>query len=183
MPSVAPRVLRFGELPVSRWRNGGGVTREVASAPADSDFDWRVSIADVDAPGPFSAFPGVDRVITLLDGDGMVLTVDGVEHRLIRHTPFAFAGEERTTCALTWGSTRDLNLMTRRGRAKGRLVVQELDGSAQIDLSGEDLAVALEGQITLTCGAARTELAPLDTVLQPGNRGQEAGLSGVGRPL
>src|SRR5665647_2813187 len=63
-------IVRFAELPVIPWRNGGGVTREVvASGGSDpQDFDWRISIADVSQSGPFSAFPGVDRVITLVEG-------------------------------------------------------------------------------------------------------------------
>ena len=36
------------------WRNGGGMTAEVAAWPPDADaasaFDWRVSFADVDEP-------------------------------------------------------------------------------------------------------------------------------------
>ena len=62
-------VVRFTELAVVPWRNGGGVTREIlASGGSGSDgFDWRISIADVSEPGPFSAFPGFDRVITLDD--------------------------------------------------------------------------------------------------------------------
>src|SRR5665811_1616202 len=67
-------IVRFADLPVIPWRNGGGVTREVVASGASvasggsggsdpRDFDWRISIADVSRPGPFSAFPGVDRVI------------------------------------------------------------------------------------------------------------------------
>ena len=67
------------------WKNGGGLTREVASSPPGSaltDFDWRISFAEVAAGGPFSTFPGVDRVIILIDGPAMALTVDGVRHEL-----------------------------------------------------------------------------------------------------
>ena len=67
------------------WKNGGGLTREVASSPPGSaltDFDWRISFAEVAAGGPFSTFPGVDLVIILVDGPAMALTVDGVRHEL-----------------------------------------------------------------------------------------------------
>ena len=87
-------VLRAAEREAAPWKNGGGVTREVAAHPADSGLDgfhWRVSLADVAQGGPFSVFPGVDRVITVVRGAGMVLTVDGVEHRVDRrYRPFAF---------------------------------------------------------------------------------------------
>lgn len=71
---MTPQVLRHGSGP-----NPG--------------FDWRVSVADVDRPGPFSALPGVDGVIVLLEGSGLVLTVDGREQVLRPLEPFAFSGD------------------------------------------------------------------------------------------
>jgi uncharacterized protein len=72
-------IVRFAELPLVAWRNGGGVTREVAVAGSGGqDFEWRISIADVNAAGPFSAFPGIERIITLLDGERMDLLIDAV---------------------------------------------------------------------------------------------------------
>jgi environmental stress-induced protein Ves len=77
---------RFSQtrLPVSRWRNGGGETREIISwPPGQADFDWRASIATVAQDGPFSAFPGIDRSITLLSGEGVQLSDgSGLNHRL-----------------------------------------------------------------------------------------------------
>lgn len=51
--------FELGQLPVSPWRNGGGATREVARHPqgaAADGFEWRVSVADIGADGPFSAY-------------------------------------------------------------------------------------------------------------------------------
>ncbi|HEU4539125.1 MAG TPA: HutD family protein, partial [Polyangiaceae bacterium] len=63
-------------LPAQPWKNGGGTTREIAAMPPDagtSGFAWRVSVAEIARPGPFSAFPGVDRQIVLLAGEGVRL--------------------------------------------------------------------------------------------------------------
>jgi hypothetical protein len=83
-------------LPVSRWRNGGGETREIISwPPGQADFDWRASIATVAQDGPFSAFPGIARSITLLSGEGMQLT-DGIGVNHVLNTvgePFEFSGD------------------------------------------------------------------------------------------
>ena len=81
------------------WKNGGGVTREIVCQPPGAgmdSFDWRVSIAHIASDGPFSAFAGVDRVITLLEGAGVRLrSTDGAfDHTLNTPLrPFAFAGE------------------------------------------------------------------------------------------
>ncbi|MFI1585371.1 HutD family protein [Embleya sp. NPDC020630] len=122
-------------LPVGPWRNGGGDTREIAcegsAGPGgdSADFGWRASIATIAADGPFSPFPGVDRTITLLAGDGVHLIADGgdapgtppLDHRLDRPgVPFAFSGDLALRARLLGdgdrGAVRVLNIMIRRGR-------------------------------------------------------------------
>lgn len=118
------RVLRVADRIAAPWKNGGGVTREVAAWPPGAGmagFDWRVSLADVAADGPFSTFPGVDRVLTVIEGDGLVLTVEGAATRLEAGAPFAFAGEAAVTARLTAGPVRDLNVMVRRGAWTARV--------------------------------------------------------------
>ncbi|MFF1480153.1 HutD family protein [Streptomyces sp. NPDC058301] len=106
-------------LSAGRWRNGGGATREIASRPAGSDeFGWRASVADIERDGPFSAFPGVDRTLTLLAGEGVRLTCPGVFDRLLVRAgePFGFSGDLALDAELPGGPCRVLNLMVRRGR-------------------------------------------------------------------
>ncbi|MGN6738897.1 HutD/Ves family protein [Dyella sp.] len=122
------RILRSDELVPVPWRNGQGVTRELAIAPPGADTDdflWRVSLADVVGPAPFSLFPGVDRSIVLIDGAGFRMTLDGTqEHDLTTPcVPFAFPGEAAVAVALAGGPTRDFNLMLRRGRVVGGIDV------------------------------------------------------------
>ncbi|MFJ6831191.1 HutD family protein [Streptomyces sp. NPDC091209] len=100
------------------WKNGGGVTREIVVRPEGADmsgFAWRVSLADVDADGPFSAFTGVDRILTMVEGVGMDLTVGG-EHRRVdtRYVPQRFPGDLPTDCRLLAGPVMNLNVMWRR---------------------------------------------------------------------
>ncbi|MFD7989637.1 HutD family protein [Kitasatospora indigofera] len=138
---MAVRVLRAAGRPATAWLNGGGVTREVAGAPEGSglaDFDWRVSLADVGQGGPFSVFPGVDRVITLVDGAGMALAVAGTEHVLAQpYQPFAFPGDADTGCRLLGGPVVDFNVMTRRGRATAEVAIAGRERSAERGPAGE----------------------------------------------
>lgn len=109
------------------WKNGGGHTLEIASDPEGAgldDFTWRVSVADVERSGSFSAFPGVDRTLVLMAGPGMRLS--GAGEPVDLREPFSaarFAGEAAIDCALFDGPTRDFNLMVRRSRAHGEVVV------------------------------------------------------------
>ena len=103
------------------WKNGLGVTREIAIDPpgasmSDAGFRWRLSIATVDQSGPFSSFPGIDRTIMVIEGKGMELTVAGQAPRRLDHCflPFSFPGDAATECKLIEGPIRDFNLMVNR---------------------------------------------------------------------
>ncbi|MFG2502198.1 HutD family protein [Streptomyces sp. NPDC048441] len=169
-------VLRWSEYRNMPWKNGGGMTREVASGavqaplasgePSDG-FDWRVSIADVGAGGAFSAFPGIDRVITLVEGEGMVLTVDGIAQPVAPLSPFAFSGDAATDCRLEAGAVRDMNVMTRRGRATAHVRIVAVTAAREAELAcaaGETLLVlaATEGITVSGPDGRETALGRLD---------------------
>lgn len=124
------------------WKNGAGLTREIAFGGASStDFDWRISVAEVARDAPFSAFPGVDRCITLLRGAGMRLrALDGsIDHALTTPlAPFPFPGDVALDATLIGGACSDFNVMTRRGRYRGEVSVHrsaaELTADADITL-------------------------------------------------
>ena len=135
------------DLPATPWKNGGGSTREVACWPPGAGFDgfdWRVSIATIAASGPFSTFAGVDRVITLLDGDGVRLQGAGIDHRLAEPlAPFAFSGDAAIDCTLLGGASSDFNVMTRRGRLRAELRV--LRDSQTLPAAAHGLLLAWQG--------------------------------------
>lgn len=114
-----------------RWKNGLGWTREVLRWPPQSDdWDWRVSIAEVDKAGPFSSFPGVERELVLLSGEGMRLHFDDGESVELAppHGRHHFAGERSLQAELVNGPTQDFNLMWRRGRVAATLLHRPLVG-------------------------------------------------------
>ena len=157
-------VWRFAELTPTAWRNGGGSTYEIAAHPAGStleDFDWRISIAAVDAAGPFSTFAGVDRILTLLEGASMQLTIDGAHHGLQSLSTVHFAGESRVDCELPAGPTRDLNVMTRRGTVSATLELVEIDAPVTLFGAARIIVVAVSGQVV----AGSHTLAPLDGMI------------------
>ncbi|MEV8096947.1 HutD family protein [Kitasatospora sp. NPDC085879] len=164
---MAIEVLRAAERTAVPWLNGGGVTREVAAWPPGAgmtDFDWRVSLADVARGGPFSAFADIDRVITLVDGPGMVLTVAGAEHALTEPLrPFAFPGDVTTDCRLSAGPAVDFNVMTRRGRATARVEIADAPRPVRAAEGDTLLVVCLDG--TTALASAGLSLDRLDAVL------------------
>ncbi len=119
--------------PCRPWKNGGGETRELAVAPPGAgldDFDWRISCARVTSGGPFSAFPGVDRSLAVLEGAGLRLDCGAGEvlELDVDCAPLQFAGEQAITAALLDGPVGDFNVMTRRARWRHELQVLTLHG-------------------------------------------------------
>jgi uncharacterized protein len=138
------------------WKNGGGVTRELCKLPHPSDparFLARLSIATVGASGPFSAFPGVDRTLMLLEGAGMALTIDGTREVVLdqRLRPFPFPGEAEIHCRLLGGPVLDFNLMVDRAVAHASLEVVQLAPGETRTLSGAGTVLlhVLEGRATI----------------------------------
>src|SRR5690606_32701791 len=129
-----PCILRAGDYQRERWRNGAGWTRQVhaeAAADGGAQWDWRLSIAEIDVDAPFSSFPGIDRELVLLQGNGMRLRFDdGEVHELLPpHERLRFAGERALFGELVDGPTRDFNLMWRRDTIDAALWHRPLVGS------------------------------------------------------
>jgi environmental stress-induced protein Ves len=129
------RVLRFADYPVVPWRNGKGITREIAAsavAVARVDADdaspalpsagpsWRISMATVDDEVPFSSFAGLRRMLGVVGGEGIELTVDGRMRPLRRGETFGpFAGEAPASARPLDGPALDLGLMVDPARVRG----------------------------------------------------------------
>lgn len=108
------------------WRNGHGRTRELLAWPSAEDWRVRVSVADIEADAPFSAFPGVERWFAVLKGAGVELRVRDVVHRLTRvDAPLRFDGALPADCRLIDGPTQDLNLMLRGGMRGGMAIADD----------------------------------------------------------
>jgi uncharacterized protein len=163
----------YGEMP---WANGRGVTHQILRFP-DTDFwQWRLSLATVTDNAPFSILPGIDRVLVVARGAGMVLTIDGEDVDVLTHGVVRFSGESVVTCRLLDGPVRDLNLMSRRPTRRTVKVETIHRGEPLLLTTGSESAVCtvLNGSITVTTNAGlipHMALAhDLDSVwLEPGD--------------
>ena len=114
----------FVDMP---WKNGGGTTRELYRQPAEGDLELRVSMARVGQSGPFSFFPGIDRTLMLVDGDGFELEMAGERRRMTEpFAPLHFNGETAVDCRLLGGACLDFNVMTARRWGRAETAVHRL---------------------------------------------------------
>jgi uncharacterized protein len=146
------RVIRAADCRRMPWKNGGGWTTEIAVWPEGAGLDafvWRLSAARVEADGPFSLFPGIDRTLAVTEGAGVILTIGGrppVDLDL-ETAPFRFPADQSTVARLCNGPITDLNVMTRRGQADHRVERVFLGQGARRDVADGALAFCAAGAV------------------------------------
>lgn len=163
------RIIRSEELSRMPWKNGGGETTEIAVFPAGAsldDFEWRVSMATVAADGPFSAFPGIDRTLSILEGEGIRLEVEGKPSMTLTQAsdPFSFPADVPTSSALLGGPIVDLNVMSRRGRWRHHVEKWRFEGQHHFDAPGGATMILALGNLRVESGGHAAELHRHDSV-------------------
>ena len=155
MIEPAPFIVCAADTAAQPWRNGGGRTRELLTRPAGArDWKLRISLAEVDRDGPFSAFPGIERWFTVIDGAGVRLTLPEQRHELLPgHAPLRFGGELPVACSLIDGPTTDLNLMYAGGQ-----------GLMQAAESGEEWRCTLPGRGLFSRVPGRWQMPGLEPI-------------------
>lgn len=181
-PPRGLRLLRAADYRRMRWKNGAGWTSEVLRVPDCDDWEWRLSLAEIHHDAPFSEFPGMERLLVLLEGDGLRLHFEDGRARELRspHGMLRFPGERPLRAELLGGPCRDLGLIWKRGRVDVQLwhrplagpmvlfasmretwLLHLLEGSAEVDVDGMP-AVAHAGDSLLLEGAALHERFSLE---------------------
>ncbi len=158
------RIVPAAQFRASRWRNGGGITWEIAHGRfadgPEAEWHWRFSLAEITAPGPFSAYPGIDRCLTVVSGAGIELRIDQAPpRRLGPGEDIEFPGEAAVGCELLAGPTRDLNVMVDRRVARiapGRGAEGIEAGAGLILLYAEEevCVTTVWGEVRVTAGDA-----------------------------
>ena len=178
------QVLRSGDYKTMPWKNGGGVTTEIAIFPPEAglaDFDWRVSMATVAEDGPFSVFTDIDRTLSIIEGAGMELSVAAHSAVVLdqQSDPFAFAGDAVTSAILTAGPIVDLNVMARRGRIAAT-VRRVHAGEKIIFPAGASLLLCHQGELGLAEDGRMHALHALDGLRHDGTAPLACALVGDG---
>ena len=144
------------------WRNGLGVQYEIiCDGSLPDDWTWRLSTADITQDVPFSSFPGVTREFCIADGNGVVLNINGVDHRCEPGSVTTFRGDDVVFATLIDGPMRALNLMVRDGAKHRSLQLISTDAV----VSDFSVAIAISTSSILVFDGDETELQILDALL------------------
>ena len=177
-------VLRAEDRPPTPWKNGGGVTREIAAFPPGAGldtFDWRVSMATVSDGGPFSIFPGVDRVLAVLEGELTLRFESGSTLDLSPASPpAAFPGDIPLEAETPSGLVIDLNVMTRRGRVRAAVTRVNFEGGRVVTAAWRTLILSLGGGLSVGHGSGAHALDRFDAALAEQAAGEPFRLEAAG---
>jgi uncharacterized protein len=155
-------VQRASERAAVPWRNGLGVQYEIiCDGSLPDDWTWRLSTADITQDVPFSVFPNVDREFCVADGNGVVLNINGADHRCEPRSVTTFRGDDLVFATLIDGSVRALNLMRRDGSEDRPLLLTA--GGQKIDSC--TVAVAIHSPSILIVGDDQISLHMLDALI------------------
>lgn len=149
------------------WKNGTGTTDEICLLPEGAnreDFSLRVSRATIADPGAFSSFPGMDRVITVIEGNGLTLDFGAQVANLAPEEPFRFDSGLTPVGAPTEGPLRVVNVMASRSEWMIS-AVRIVAGSADLPADHLTVVFALRGVWRITDATATVTLHPHDTAL------------------
>jgi len=166
------RIRRAAGRAETPWKNGGGVTREVAAWPPGAgfaDFHWRISIASVAQGGPFSTFAGVDRELAVLDG-ALRLSLEGQADVIVSpgSPPVHFPGDIPCSGDPGAASVTDLNVMTRRGKLSSRMTWIAVERQQAIHAAAACTFVLAVDPVTLISHGLAYQLQAQDLAeLQP----------------
>lgn len=167
------KILRRADYGAMPWKNGGGITHEVARVPAQGEpFQWRLSLARIDQSGAFSDFTGYLRIMLLLEGEGFVLRSPGEPDRTFRpgEAEQRFDGALPMQCELTGGACTDLNLMVRHACQVSTRIAR-LDAPLTLRTGGTLILFALAGSCRIEDGTRQDALESWDTAIaEPGQR-------------
>jgi uncharacterized protein len=164
------RIIRQSSFRAVPWKNGGGVTHEAMRVPASGDgFQWRVSVARIDASGPFSDFAGYRRTMVLLRGRGVRLAFsNGEDRELVEIGDLAeFDGALPAQCELHDGPCVDLNFMTDMRLEGARAHVARLRRPLSLAAHRHQttLVFPIDAPVELRAGADSAVIEPWDLAL------------------
>jgi len=157
------RIQRSSEHIPMPWANGRGTSYEIVSDRNEAgEWTWRLAMAPVNEDGPFSRIECVNRSLAVVEGAGMLLSVDRKKLQCLPMQVVRFRGDAVTEAALTDGPIMDINLMVRRKEAEGEMAMVSDAGL----LNGVSIVVAVGGSAQVNSGDSTINLERHDTVLE-----------------
>ena len=141
-------MIKKSEYKVMPWKNGMGHTAEIDRFPKTGDYLWRLSQAPILSDGPFSLFPGYDRLLCICEGKGIILN----QQQILPLQPLSFSGDQQSQCQLIQGPVKDVGLIFNRTQILAEMAVVE--GLVKLDTGRIHYLYEIDSENTLKIEAA-----------------------------
>lgn len=166
-------ILHLADSTKRKWAHGdvreigaGKLGTDATLLPAEgTEWDWRLSVASIEAAGEFTPYEGFDRTLTVIAGELLELTIDGSAHAVEALRPLRFSGGSAVAAGLPTGDVLALNLITRAGAVRGNVRIVELSKKREQHLFGAQFGVMLQGKATVLRADSEVPLELRDTVV------------------
>ena len=139
------------------WKNGKGKTTELAinSGGNLTDFDWRLSMAEVTEPCLFSDFAGYQRNLILIAGQQLQLCHDDqhIDHLTKVLDYAAFSGNCSTYARLPSGPIVDFNIITNAQKYSVAVTTSAIQRQVNIAEQGVSFVFGLSTAIEIEQGS------------------------------
>jgi uncharacterized protein len=134
------------------WKNGGGLTREIATHSDAKGLIWRLSLADVTSDAPYSRFPGYHRILTVVTGGGtQLLDADNVVRiDALPYEPVPFSGDQFLQGRLGAGPIQNFNVIFDPKRILARVLIIETGLDMDVPSGAQAAVFCLGDPVTVT---------------------------------
>lgn len=157
------QTIRYVDLVETPWKNGGGTMREIARGGPDPWSPWQIGRACVIRDGAFSRFDGLVRILTVVEGAGLMLVVGAARLEALPLVPVRFDGDTATEAFLQDGPVSPFNLIFDPRHCDGR--VEVLRGPLDCQTTGAAATTLAVHAIAGGVRVGQVMLDPNDTAI------------------
>lgn len=160
-------IVRFAAITPTPWKNGLGTTTQLAIHPPGAtteDFEWRVSIARLDASAPFSAFAGIERCLAVLQGEMTLVRSQGSHILTPASHPVCFDGSEAVEGRVGRGPVLDLNVMYKVSQWRATMRRLRLTADTTLSANGWSMLCSLSDTIDVETDGKSLQLGWFDVL-------------------
>lgn len=136
------KLLKPSDYSTMKWKNGGGVTHEIAVSAGPREFVWRLSIAEVAESGEFSLFPDHHRILTVIEGNGINLISEKLTLTACKKDPTSFSGDQKIQGNLLNGPIRDFNLIYDHKTVNAKVYIVDAGKTMKLSVSNSHTIAA-----------------------------------------
>jgi environmental stress-induced protein Ves len=137
------KIIQPTDFTTMPWKNGGGLTHEIIKRERQGKLLWRLSMAEVTSDGPFSVFPGLSRILTVIAGERLSLVGPHEMLQALPLQPVSFSGDLAIASQRRGGDVTDFNVIFDAAQVSANVRVMAQDTPITLRANEGDIHAVL----------------------------------------